>query len=536
MTSGHDFISFIRNHRLLRFAPYAALYVLLSLALAVILPEIYYKFAFEMEGPINWDTPLYFTVAQGILNGLIPYTDLFEPKPPGIYIIIAVSKLLFGSHILGNMIVALSLIIFPLIMICFTRAYGIGHNRPYLLVLAGILGGIFALYNALLTGSYQTEPIASVFGVIFILIAAYPTPINKWRIIAAAVFMLAAIGTREALLLTLFGSIFIIYANNPRELALRFFLPLFLAVILGVFILFCIGWLDAFFSDYLAVTQQETVFFKKLNIPAFDLDGISTRFERITRNLAWFSDYLPLFVFFLIAASMPIITGESQKHAKRQSIYTLAAIIVGTFIAIFVIGLTYYYSHHNGYIIPLYFSICITFIRNIANIRKEDICVNFCIVAAFIAVATIGHIQRPEYDFKLNGLKRQAGQAKREAFHIDKIMDVCGYERYLFVGKSGFKPYGYTKHSPLGPAFIQGMFFMDPEHKHLRKSILQNLKAAPLVYIDDLKILNDNNLAKRFERKLEANFSQEIPECASKTRSAKVLKNIYYKKPSSAGK
>jgi hypothetical protein len=41
--------------------------------------------ALEARGAINSDGIAYLIVGRGILNGLRPYADLFESKPPGMY-------------------------------------------------------------------------------------------------------------------------------------------------------------------------------------------------------------------------------------------------------------------------------------------------------------------------------------------------------------------------------------------------------------------------------------------------------------------
>ena len=38
---------------------------------------------------------------------------------------------------------------------------------------------------------------------------------------------------------------------------------------------------------------------------------------------------------------------------------------------------------------------------------------------------------------------------------IDKILDACKLDRYMFIGQNGLQPYAFTKHSPVGPLFLQ---------------------------------------------------------------------------------
>jgi 4-amino-4-deoxy-L-arabinose transferase-like glycosyltransferase len=56
--------------------------------------------------PFERDEGTYATVAQGILDGQVPYRDLFDNKPPLVYGWYALSFLLFGEHVAAPRIVA----------------------------------------------------------------------------------------------------------------------------------------------------------------------------------------------------------------------------------------------------------------------------------------------------------------------------------------------------------------------------------------------------------------------------------------------
>ncbi len=76
-----------RNRQLLSAALWLA-------ALTIALPSLAY--------PLGRDQGVYFYVAREWLNhGSIPYRDLFDHKPPGIYVIYALAIALFRSHVWG---------------------------------------------------------------------------------------------------------------------------------------------------------------------------------------------------------------------------------------------------------------------------------------------------------------------------------------------------------------------------------------------------------------------------------------------------
>src|SRR5512138_2100097 len=58
------------------------------------------------EEPFEGDEGAYGTIAQQMLHGALPYRDLFDHKPPLIYVWYAVSFLLFGENIIAPRIAA----------------------------------------------------------------------------------------------------------------------------------------------------------------------------------------------------------------------------------------------------------------------------------------------------------------------------------------------------------------------------------------------------------------------------------------------
>jgi hypothetical protein len=70
--------------------PHKADILLIIAAIAYSLPSIGY--------PFGRDQGLYFYMGREWLNGLLPYRDAFDHKPPGIYLIYALGMLLFGQQ------------------------------------------------------------------------------------------------------------------------------------------------------------------------------------------------------------------------------------------------------------------------------------------------------------------------------------------------------------------------------------------------------------------------------------------------------
>jgi hypothetical protein len=61
---------------------------------------LYRKFTFEFS-TMDWDEITYMIIGHGIRNGLVPFVDLWDIKPVGIYLIYSVSSFLFGYTFLA---------------------------------------------------------------------------------------------------------------------------------------------------------------------------------------------------------------------------------------------------------------------------------------------------------------------------------------------------------------------------------------------------------------------------------------------------
>jgi hypothetical protein len=91
-----------------------ALMIIISLAIFILVFKDI--LSFELKHAYCWDNPLYWTVGRGILNGLTPYAQLYENKPPGIFLFAALSFALTNDAIIGNIISCLSALVITVII------------------------------------------------------------------------------------------------------------------------------------------------------------------------------------------------------------------------------------------------------------------------------------------------------------------------------------------------------------------------------------------------------------------------------------
>lgn len=98
------------------------------------------------------------------------------------------------------------------------------------------------------------------------------------------------------------------------------------------------------------------------------------------------------------------------------------------------------------------------------------------------------------------------------AAYIDAVLDACSINRYLFLGPNGTHPYGYTKHSPIGPLFIQYNEWLASNRPEFRKDMLKATENAFFVVKDNLSM---DRLNVPINRHLEQFFSLEPWPCAA---------------------
>jgi 4-amino-4-deoxy-L-arabinose transferase-like glycosyltransferase len=98
------------------------------------------------DSVIDHDESLYFLIAQSFLNGIPPYVEIWDNKPPGIFILFSLAILIFGDSITSIRILAcLSVAVTSYFL--YEIAKLIGNNNEKIGLIAGILYLVFSLSN-----------------------------------------------------------------------------------------------------------------------------------------------------------------------------------------------------------------------------------------------------------------------------------------------------------------------------------------------------------------------------------------------------
>lgn len=115
---------------------------------------------------IGWDESNYLLMAQSMLNGHLPYTQIWNNKPPGIYIIFALSQILFGKSVISIRIVTCMAVAISCYLL-YRLGKIFGKNGTKLGVLAGILYAVYSLND------YGLAAMPEIFFTPFVILAFY---------------------------------------------------------------------------------------------------------------------------------------------------------------------------------------------------------------------------------------------------------------------------------------------------------------------------------------------------------------------------
>jgi len=217
--------------------------------------ELYSMLRFEVSGPIEGDSLIYLIMGKALLHGTEIYTDLYESKPPFIFLIFAVSQLLSGGTGFALLLDCIMLASVPVLFGIFawnnSNVDRVVWERLLTVALGSITGALFVLRLQQVTGTLQAEVFGFFFTFLYIITAWWEKgDISRHRILLSGLFLLCAIGTKEPFILgALAAAIFFSY--NLRQFLRHFLLPLAVAIGIGTVLLLITGLLHSYIFIHL---------------------------------------------------------------------------------------------------------------------------------------------------------------------------------------------------------------------------------------------------------------------------------------------
>lgn len=482
--------------------------VILAVAVVVTAGDLVRRFLYELQGPITWDTTIYLAVGRGILNGLLPYRDLFETKPPGIFLLGGLSLWLHGDAAIAAVAQAIAIALIPFCMAWAAWHLARPHDaRVQILVLfaAFLMGGTLALYTAERAGEFQVESFGVAFSALYIAaIASHHFRAHWWTMAIASFSLLGAIGMKEPFLLSTFAAALILFADAPYLLLRLYLLPLAMAAVVGGGVMGVLGYLGPYLSIYIPYMLE-----KHISI-------VGPWWER---GWAWgrladdFYAYAPLLSGAIAVAIVLFLV--QLFHSWRRAHISIPCFLLAAYLTVLVVGLEgHYFNHHFAFAVPSYMALFLAVVSRKCQWEWRWLQNHIAIVTPMATLAVLLALAQPDipYEARLIGIRDGGRAAKEAATHIDRVLGACSIPSYMFLGTNGPQPYAYTKHSPLGPSFVQYAYISTLQFPLFRTTFIHNLQNAQLVVAGRYELLD---LQPFVEAYLRDHFSMEPWPCAS---------------------
>src|SRR3989338_5707859 len=495
-------------HRFLKPITIRVIIALLAIILLKGSYEVFLRLFYEIQGPYTGDSTIYWAVGRGILNGLTPYTDLFETKPPGIFLLSAMSIALTGGPMLGTVIQTLIIGAVPISLGIFfwfdTRGKKL-EARTFLTTLAVLFGMLLTLFMAERSGEYQVESFGAFFGIVYVLAIAWRR--ERWHINDAwipAGCLLLAIGLKEPFFFSLLGSALILH-DAKRPMLRLFILPFVIAAFVGIHLLVALGFWSAFMDTYLPIMLGSHI----ENYGPLWVRGFA--FRRVFDDLNGFAQPLGYLMTLLLAVAM--VATHSWRKTYVQASLRLVSIPIGLYLIVMGVGLGgEFWNHHFAIAIPGYVAL---FILTMRAMERWNIPARLLYITTATMIGIAIFLVPRHYQDRLEFLLPDARTAKTEAMMIDTILDRCAIERYLFLGSNGPQAYGYTRHSPERPLFAPSGppldYMFSVEQPELRSSFLRTLSKARLAVVDQYLLGDLTEYTKSY---VAEHFTETPWECA----------------------
>ncbi len=531
---------------------YYAFLTLLAIAVLKTLFDLSMHWMFEMRVPYAGDPYFFMTVGRGILNGLTPYADLFETKPPGIFWITSLSLWLTNGMLLAHVLQVVTLIAVPIAL--FFTAWSTAREELGLCAYAALFSLILGLYTATASGMFFPESFGALFGILY---ACLLYARKHWRtkeLALASCLMLLSFLMKEPFLLSLFA-VAILLTKTPREIWTRFLVPLGIAAAGGILLFLVLGYARPYVTAYLPFMTSP--YFESSNGPVwlqgfqwhllweklsefsfgfpFALSALlfftfATFARRLKRNGKLFLGILLAFsivfsrallfiplLFWPVGLMVAIVlfwftVNNASEHGRLVAAYELLLLCAVTYIIVLLPGTRgQFLAHHCVFSVPLYVALFLRSLPVLAKNWAERSARAFAWgMAALFALSTFT-FNAPSYKDIIARARAQDETGMAAAAIVDDVMDRCGFERYLILGKIETTLPSHTRHSPLGPAFLhEKINILVP---FFREQYVENIRTARFAVVAQPVLLPDEAQAAMRE------FGLTPPECAKGIQS-----------------
>ena len=468
------------------------------------------------------DSPMYCAVARGILNGISPYSCLYENKPIGVFLLYALSFLLTDDVIIFNCITFLCLLIIGFLPFVCTTKYLIKSNKPFSRSQIVIYSGISLIWGLFLTSYsmdrgefFQTE----ILGASFICLYFWAIMHINWKkgekankksliiwTILAAIFAMCGVMMKEPFaVIAVAGGLLLV--ESVRDFISRIVIPLCIGAVMAVFMLLFTG----IMSDYINI-----YIYYMFNGHISRLGSPFKRALQIHNLFVDLSIHNPILLLIIFSFTLLIILKiyKSKDKNIKSCIWQLCSLVICIFLTSFCVGLGgQYFPHHYVFATPIYMLLIIKgceILSELCRGKEAQISIFTIIMVTIVFLNEVSLFKKP----LLKSSKSLATyhtsfyyQATFDAEYVDALLDYYHENTYQYLGFNGRNSfYAFTKHSPKGPVFVQDSYNFEDENSWFSQNLLKQLDEVNIIFMKNLDMPAINDKVKKI---LDTEFTTE---------------------------
>jgi len=498
---------------------------LLSLVALFGLYELYGYLKITFSFPSTMDTQLFLTVGRAINEGMTPYVDMYENKPPAIFWLSALSYKLTDDTYLNNifsMFCTAATGFVPIIACYLTvKKHPMEKAKRRAIIAAFVMFGFMIwMFSDFRAGRSRVEG----YGVFFIslytlwmyLADSEKLKAYSWQIFLAGFTAMLGVMFKEPFAFVAVA-VGLILCRTKKDFIYKLILPLVYGGVMGVILLAATGTLSAYLEIYLQhmlgthISVYGSVWTRGLNFiyPMMGTIMFDFAFELVI-----------LLLFFFAIAIFFVKADLKTKNGKMSIVLSILKLLLALYLVCLAVGAGgQYYRHHFALSVPFYIALSFVFLSTICQPFKSEKKINTQkleiglkrVLSVFIVLCMCSVVILPFFSkySPRDGWHNLRGLAKGQAAYVDSILDVCDEEIYQYLGFAGEQFfYSYTKELPKGPIFAQ-----DEYNFQTKGWFTENL----LSQLDDVNIViyHENNtgvIYDEVEAILSSEFTTDAPE------------------------
>ncbi|OGJ59611.1 hypothetical protein A3D11_02190 [Candidatus Peribacteria bacterium RIFCSPHIGHO2_02_FULL_49_16] len=452
--------------------------ILLIAALSKGLWDIGWTAAYEWHRPYVSDNVLFIAMGRAIVNGLTPYVDLFENKPPGMFVIAAVSLYFFDSSILGRLLQILAIVLIPVCTLFGGFFLNTNKQQPrerYLFLSWSFLFGVMlAVITSKWAGGFYPESFGILFSLLYVmwfLRMRHRTVTWKMQLLGGLCIAFA-LGFKEVFLLC-FLAIALLLSLNRKEFLQKFCIPLIFALLIGTMLLLVFGYLWPYLTTYIPyLLLWHGDMMSLLNPEKTPLWQTGFPTLSLGKHLLHIAFPLPFFLLFLCIAAL--FHGFASKEGRRS--FRVSALVLAMYLATMSGQMAGGKPHHLAVMFPFFFAL---FLLVSQSSLWQSAWLKPVMTFFLCAIVFLQNNQFAQADFIEE--RQRISLAEEVAAQIDFIMDSCDIDRYLRLIVTPIPELAFIHHSPLPTGLISTRDYNNMAIPPLNKMLSQALLDASIV-------------------------------------------------------